>query len=468
MSLERRLAYLRTTTFRLTLLSAALFASAAGLIVFYVYGATANTLAAQTNRALAAEIEDLSGSFRAGGGPNALNREIVRRTLAGDEFLYLFAYESGRRISGNLNALPDGFGEDGESVPFEYGRSTVGGEGVETRIARGTIRSFPGGYRLLVGRDVTEDERVVGGVARVAWTATGFIVALGLATGALVSWRFSRRLESLNEVARDVMGGDFKRRAPRNFSGDELDSLAGNLNEMLDRIERLMSAMRYAGDAVAHDLRSPLTRLKSRLEDTLRSSADGSEESVRLALEDADQLLTTFNAVLRLSRLEAGERRTEHVKLDPAPLARDLGELYEPVCEDAGLRFTMQIADGLTIRGDISLVSQAVANLLDNAVKYTPAGGEVTLAVRRRPGDQVEISVADTGPGIPPHERERVVLRFVRLEESRSAPGSGLGLSLVQAVADQHGATLEFTDTLGCKTGQAPGLKAALVFPSAA
>jgi signal transduction histidine kinase len=467
MSLERRLAYLRTTTFRLTLLSAALFASAAGLIVFYVYGATANTLAAQANRALSAEIEDLAGSFRAG-GPNALNREIVRRSLGGEEFLYLFAYESGRRISGNLNALPDDFAIDAEPARFEYGRAAGEGEGVETRIARGAVRAFSGGYRLLVALDVTEDERVVGGVARVAWTATVLIVALGLATGAFVSWRFSLRLESLNAVARDVMGGDFKRRAPRNHSGDELDSLAGSLNEMLDRIERLMSAMRYAGDSVAHDLRSPLTRLKSRLEDTLRSSGEGSRESVRLALEDADQLLTTFNAVLRLSRLEAGEQRTEHVRLDPAPLARDLAELYEPVCEDAGLRFQAEIAGGLSIRADASLLSQAVANLLDNAIKYTPTGGAVTLAVRKRQGDLVEIAVTDTGPGIPAHERERVVLRFVRLEESRTAPGSGLGLSLVQAVADLHGAALEFSDAPGSGSDESPGLKAAIVLQSAA
>jgi signal transduction histidine kinase len=329
------------------------------------------------------------------------------------------------------------------------------------------LRSFPGGYRLLVGRDVTEDERVVDRVAREAWTATFLIVILGVITGAFMSWRFSLRLEALNAVARDVMGGDFERRAPRNFSGDELDSLAGNLNEMLDRIERLMASMRYAGDSVAHDLRSPLTRLKSRLEDTLRTAGAESRQSITEALEDADQLLATFNAVLRLSRLEAGEQRTEHVKLDPAPLIHDLAELYEPVCEDAGLSFTADIASGLTIRADRSLVSQAVANLLDNAVKYTPSGGAITLAVRRRPADQVEISVADTGPGIPKHERERVRLRFVRLEESRSAPGSGLGLSLVQAIADLHGAALELADAPGRAPDQSPGLMASIVFPKA-
>jgi signal transduction histidine kinase len=466
MNLGRRLAYLRTTTFRLTLLSAMLFASAAGLIVFYVYGATANTLAIQTNRALTAEIEDLEGSFRAG-GPTVLNREVIRRSIAGEGFLYLLAYENGRLMSGNLTALPEELSVDGEPARFAYTGDAVSAEGAEGRSARGVIRSFPGGYRLLVARDVSDDERVVARVARVAWTATGFIVALGLATGAFLSWRFSLRLEALNAVARDVMGGDFNRRAPRNYSGDELDSLAGNLNEMLDRIERLMTSMRYAGDSVAHDLRSPLTRLKSRLEATLRSSDEDMRESVLQALEDADGLLATFNAVLRLSRLEAGEQRTEHVRLDPAPLMHDLAELYEPVCEDAGLSFGADIASGLTIRADRSLVSQAVANLLDNAVKYTPSGGSVSLTVRAPDPDHVEICVADTGPGIPAHERERVKLRFVRLEESRSAPGSGLGLSLVQAVADLHGAVFELRDAPNRAPGETPGLAAAIIFPKA-
>jgi signal transduction histidine kinase len=224
--------------------------------------------------------------------------------------------------------------------------------------------------------------------------------------------------------------------------------------------------MRYAGDSVAHDLRSPLTRLRSRLEDTLRSSDSDAHESVRQALEDADELLATFNAVLRLSRLESGEQRTEHVRLDPAPLVHDLAELYEPVCEDAGLAFTADVAAGLRIRADGSLVSQAVANLLDNAVKYTPSGGAVALALRRRDGDQVEISVTDTGPGVPAHERERVVQRFVRLEASRSKPGSGLGLSLVQAVADLHGATFELRDAP--PDGDSPGLAASIIFPKAA
>ena len=463
MSLERRLAYLRTTTFRLTLLSAALFALAAGLIVIYLYGATAGALAGQVDRALAAEIDDLAGAFRSG-GPNTLNREVVRRSLVGDEDLYLFAYENGRRISGNLDALPPEIAVDAEPSRFAYERPVRGETTAEDRGARGAIVALPGGFLLLVGRDVNEDERVVDRVAREAWTATGFILALGLLTGGFVSWRFSRRLEALNAVARDVMAGDFKRRAPRNESGDELDALAGNFNAMLDRIERLMTSMRYAGDSLAHDLRSPLTRLRSRLDDALRSDAKEPRETIEQAIEDADQLLSTFNAVLRLARLEAGEQRAALVRIDPADIVRDLGELYEPVCDEAGLGFRMTITDGLRIRADRSLVSQAIANLLDNAVKYTPSGGAVELGVRSR-GDGVELWVADTGTGIPAHERERVRQRFVRLEESRTAPGSGLGLSLVQAVADLHSAEFQLSDNP--LAAPAPGLRASIVFAGA-
>ncbi|MGD2133748.1 MAG: HAMP domain-containing sensor histidine kinase [Maricaulaceae bacterium] len=473
-----RAAYLRTTTFRLTVLSAALFAAAAGLIVFYVYGATANTLAGQTNRALESEVGDLQGSFRMPGGPNALNQEVVRRSFS-DEFLYIFAHETGGHFSGNLDAMPAALEVDAEPSEFEYARAGEEGEPAEVRTARGMIVSFDGGYRLLVARDVTEDVRVVDRVAREAWTATVFIVILGLVTGGFLSWRFSSRLEDLNAVARDVMAGDLRRRAPRNYSGDELDALAGNLNEMLDRIERLMASMRYAGDAVAHDLRSPLTRLRNRLEASLREVEGEAKETIESTIEDADVLLSTFNSVLRLSRLESGEQRAELVRLDLSEVASDVAELYEPACEDAGLDFRVDIASGLYVRADRTLVSQALANLMDNAVKYTPEGGAVTLAARRIAPDRVELSVADTGPGIPDFERARVRQRFVRLEASRSEPGTGLGLSLVEAVAKIHGAEFiledaapESDESESDESGadepdrENRGLRAALIFPA--
>lgn len=461
---ERLPAFLRTTTFRLTVLSAALFAASAAFIVYYVYSATARALASQTDRAIMAEIDEFKAKFRAG-GPNRLNQEVIRRRFTNEGALYLLTYGAGRQISGNLNALPEGLEPDGDAARFEYGRESADGEEIEYRRARGVLVELSGGYQLLVGRDVHEDELVVGRVARSAWTAAGLIIVLGLLTGAVVSRRFASRLEGLNAVARDVRAGDLKRRATRDGSGDELDALSQNLNEMLDRIERLMLAMRHAGDSVAHDLRSPLTRMRARLETALLSATGETEETLRSALADAEELLATFNAVLRVARLESGEQRGEFVVLDPGLLVADLAELYEPVCEEAGLDFVTEIAEGLRVRADRSLVSQAVANLLDNAVKYTLEGGAVALRVRQRSTGRVEISVTDTGPGIPEADRARVVQRFVRLEASRSAPGSGLGLSLVQAVADMHGARFELDDGPGSTSGEGAGLRAAVVFP---
>jgi len=466
MILKRLPAFLRTTTFRLTILSAGLFAASAALIVFYIYNSTARALALQTDRAIAVEVSEFSAKFSAA-GPNGLNQEVIRRRFSNEGSLYSFAYATGRLISGNLDPLPDDIQADGKVVRFTYAREVGASGEVELRRARGALNALPGGYVLLVGRDVHEDEMVVARVARQTWTATGLILILGLLTGAFISRRFSSRLDGLNAVARDVMAGDLKRRAPRNHTGDELDTLSQNLNAMLDRIERLMLSMRHAGDAVAHDLRSPLTRLRARLESALLTNDADPKEVIQTALGDADELLTTFNAVLRLARLEAGEQRSELVDVELGPLIADLAELYEPACEDAGLEMLCEIEADRVVRADASLISQAVSNLLDNAVKYTPEGGAIAVRVRRRSSGRIEISITDTGHGIPAEDRERVVQRFVRLEVSRSAPGSGLGLSLVQAIAELHGARLELEDGPGSTDGEGFGLRVALIFPKA-
>jgi signal transduction histidine kinase len=455
-------AFLRTTTFRLTVLAALLFAASSGLILFYVYGATARALRAQTDRTLRAELASVTEDYPKF-GVNGLNRAVSVRSSDAEDFLYVLAYADGRPISGNLNSLPSGFETGDEAVVFEYGRQIADGE-VETRRARGVVREFPGGFVLLVGQDVEEDALIVRRIANEAWTAAGLVLLLGAATGAFLSHRFALRVDALNAVARDVMHGDLERRAPRNNTNDELDTLSANLNEMLDRISGLMASMRSAGDSIAHDLRTPLTRMRNRLEASLASDEDR-EEVLHEVLGEADDLLKTFNAVLRISRLEAGERRGKLVLLDPADVARDLGELYDAVCEDQHIELIVEIADGLQIRGDRAMLSQAFANLLDNAVKYTPADGAIALRVRKTRNGEAEISVTDTGPGIPAEERDRAKQRFVRLEKSRNEPGSGLGLSLVQAVADVHGATFLLEDGPGSTSGEGAGLRAAMVFP---
>ncbi|WP_298913665.1 HAMP domain-containing sensor histidine kinase [uncultured Algimonas sp.] len=322
---------------------------------------------------------------------------------------------------------------------------------------------------LMVGRDIEPILRS-GERMRAAITTSSLIaVLLGILSSIFVARRFARRVDSLNKLARDVQAGHLDRRAPRTYSEDEMDRLAGHLNGMLDHIDRLMQAMRYAGDSVAHDLRTPLTRLRTRLETAAVEAGEGRESDVLYAAAaDADELLGTFDAVLRIARLEAGERRELLQPLDPKPVLDDLAELYEPACEDAGLTFSHDIGSGLTILADRGLLSQAVSNLLENAIKYAGGGGgtHIALIARKGPRGQVEIAVADDGPGIPAFERERVRERFVRLDKSRTLPGSGLGLALVDAVAELHQAELRLDAGLGT-TDEQPGLSVQLIFPKA-
>jgi signal transduction histidine kinase len=253
-------------------------------------------------------------------------------------------------------------------------------------------------------------------------------------------------------------------------SGDEYDELAAGLNDMLDRLERSVGGLRHAGDAIAHDLRSPLTRLRARLEAALIEAEAGRKDAkaaLHQALEDADGVLRTFSAVLAIARLEAAGDAPGQTLFDASELARSVAELYEPLCEDKGLDFGVEAPANLPLKGNREFVAQAIANILDNAVKYTPSGGAVMLRVRRRSSGDIEISVTDTGPGIPVADRARVVERFVRLENSRNEPGAGLGLSLVSAVAGSHRGHLDLDEGPGAVDGGGPGLRVALVFPPA-
>jgi signal transduction histidine kinase len=273
--------------------------------------------------------------------------------------------------------------------------------------------------------------------------------------------------EGLSNTAREVMAGDLSRRAPVRGSGDEFDELAGSMNAMLDRLEQLMQTTRTAGDAIAHDLRSPLTRFRQKLEVALEKPADstGDREALRNALDEADRLLDMFSAVLKLARVEAaGNWRFERV--DVSEILRELVEFYEPAAEEQGRTLKGYIADGLNLNGEVGLFTQAVSNLIENALKYTPEGGHVEVRAVRRPDGRIEIDVLDDGPGVPPVERDRVLERFVRLETARTTPGVGLGLSLVAAVARLHHGGLHLRDGLG--DGERKGLGAALVLPAMA
>ena len=455
----------RTTPFRLTLMFLAVFLLAAAALLFYIYAVTAGEVTRRADREISAEMRSLETVYRQG-GVNALNQEVIERTADGRPFLYLLSDASGARITGTIATSPFGAGETGWKQFPVTGTDPNGA--VVRQPARGEQVTLPTGERLLVGADIGQAEFFVVKIVRALQGAGALMLLLGLGGGLLVSRNVSRAMAGLNAVVTAVRNGDLRARARVRGARDEFDELAEGLNDMLDRLERSMAGLRHAGDAIAHDLRSPLTRLRTRLEVAMIDVEAGKGDpkaALAQALEDAEGVLRTFSAVLAIARLQAAGPAPDPATFDPAELAADVAELYEPVCEEKGLEFRAELTPQLVARGNREFVAQAVANLLDNAVKYTPAGGAVVLRVRRRSSGELEFSVTDTGPGVPESERARIVQRFVRLENSRHLPGAGLGLSLVAAVAESHRGRLEIDEGPGSVGGSGPGLRVALVLP---
>jgi len=459
----------RTTPFRLTLLFLALFAAAASLFLAYIYIATAGEVAVRTDERVSREMTSLEAVHREGGLP-ALNQAVIERASVDHPMLYLLMTPDGVTVSGSIAKSPvRDFAGEPKWASFTLTDKDPDGA-VVRQSARGLEERLPDRWRLFVGADVGESEFYVNRILRAVWGAGALMVVLGLAGGLLISRDVSRSMASLNGVIDRARGGDLHARADVRGSGDEYDELAAGLNDMLDRLERSVGGLRHAGDAIAHDLRSPLTRLRARLEAAMIDADAGrtdAKAALHQALEDADGVLRTFTAVLAIARLEAVADAPGQTSFDPADLTRSVAELYEPLCEEKGLEFELETQEGLALKANREFVAQALANILDNAVKYTPPGGAIMTRVRRRSSGDLELSVTDTGPGIPPEDRDRVVERFVRLENSRNAPGAGLGLSLVAAVARAHRGRLDLDEGPGAVDGSGPGLRVALVFPIA-
>jgi signal transduction histidine kinase len=465
MRIKRLPALVRTTTFRLALLYSSVFILFAGVLLAYLYSETAGYLARQADSELNAEFQELSAAYR-GGGLDRLNQAVTERSSARGKFFYLLQNADGDKISGDFDVLPAAAPSAAQvvDVGFEYVARTPEGE-ASRRSAEGRISRLSGGGVLLVAYDVGELGEVNRRVTTVVWRSAAVGFVLSLIGGVVISRSAARRAELLARTTEDVMTGDLSRRAPVLGSGDEFDRLSEQINAMLAKLERLVISSRSAGDSIAHDLRSPLTRLRNRLEGGLKETAP---EAQRAALErsigDVDGVLDTFSAILRLSRVQAGASGSFR-RLAAASITDELAELYEPVCEEAGLTFDYASSPQLFISADRDLIAQALANLLDNAVKYTPVPGTVRLLVRRTSLGEVELAVVNSGPGVPPEDRERVIERFVRLEQSRTLPGSGLGLSLAAAVAEAHRGRLSLSD--GDGGPDAPGLTASLILPGA-
>jgi len=445
----------RTSTFQLTVLYAVMLAISTVAVAMFLYWSTIGFLQRQTDSTIEVEITGLREQYRVL-GLSGLSSVIRNRIRSGDDpqALYLFADRSLRPLAGNMNQWPELVSRDAGWYGFAHQHNG------STTAARARVLALPEGLVLLVGRDISDLDRLLRLVITAFSWGTGLVIILALAGGLIMSSQVLRRIESINSTTRSIVTGDLHRRVPTRGTQDEFDQLAGNLNRMLDQIEQLMSNIRHVGDSIAHDLRTPLTRLRHSLEvATLSGDVGHMRERVHAAIEDADQLLATFSALLRIARLESGSYANKRESVPLAKLTTDAIELYEAAAEARNLEVTSSLECEDEVSGDRDLIFQLIVNLLDNALKYTPNGGSIHLALDRSDA-MLSISVADSGPGIPADLLGRVTDRFYRIDASRQQPGSGLGLALVQAVVDHHGARLTFADN-------GPGLRVSVAFPVA-
>jgi signal transduction histidine kinase len=456
---------LRTTAFQLTLAYLLIFILFAVSLLGYFALNTRRLITEQITRTVNTEIGRLREQYNEA-GIRGLVLVLDLRSRRPGSSLYLVTTPTGEGLAGNVGSLEPGVLDHPGWLETSY-RRIEAPDGVEHR-ALVQVVELPGGFRLLVGRDLEERERIYGIISNAGRWSFALVVVLGLAGGFFVSRRVLKRIDAMTDTANTIMAGDLGGRLPIAGTGDELDRLAGNVNAMLERIEALMRGLKEVTDNIAHDLKTPLTRMRNRCEQALRGEQG---RDYRAALEstiaESDDLIRTFDALLMIARAESGQARGNMDEFDAAEIARDVGELYEPLAEQKGLVLKIDAPAPAGVRGNRELVSQALANLVDNAIKYAgPDASKINGAAAEilvkagADGERITLSVADRGPGIPEADRGRVVERFVRLEQSRSEPGSGLGLSLASAVARLHGGELRLEDNR-------PGLRSIIALPRA-
>lgn len=459
----------RTTAVKLSLVYLAVFAGLAVFLIGYIAYNTSALLTSQLDETIDAEIRGLAEQYETG-GLRRLSRAVEGRANVPGASLYLLTDVSGNRIAGNVGDVPSNVlrAATGVPVPVPYQRFATGEDerrGDEARRALVRVYVLPGGFRLLVGRDLAEQERFRAVVFEAVRVAVVVVILLALATWVFVNHRVLKRIDAIAETSRRIMGGNLSERIPVAGSGDEFDRLAESLNAMLVRIDDLMRGLKEVSDDIAHDLKTPLNRLRARLEAALRSGGSAEDLGVEIGatIEDCDDLIRTFDALLLIARAEANATATSFVPLDLADLVADMGELYEAVAEEEGVTLSVAVARPVPVTGSRELLGRVVANLLDNALKYgRPDAGEARIGLTLSTGGgEAVLAVSDNGAGISAADRGRVMRRFVRLDSSRSAPGSGLGLSLVQAVVSMHRGRIELGD------GE-PGLVVRLYLPLAA
>jgi signal transduction histidine kinase len=464
---SRFLMLYKNTAVRLSAVYLLLFSACAALLIFYVTSISETQLQSRMKDSISNEVVELDEVYSEG-GIAALLKLLERRSHQPGANLYVIAGPNGEILAGNVGALQPGVleQEGWSDRPFLYERY---GETArkDQHAAIAHVFAFDNGLRILVGRDLGEPEN-----ARLL-VRQALMLALGImGIGALIIWfaigrNALRRIDRTSVAAQKIMDGDLSERLPVTGAGDEFDRLSGSLNAMLARMERLNEGLRQVSDNIAHDLKIPLTRLRNKAENAL--GGDREQQEYRAALEDviseSDQLIRTFNALLMISRVEAGSAAAEMTDLDLSAIAAEFAELYEPVAEDEHLLLKRSIEPGVVIRGNRELVGQAISNLVDNAIKYAenPDNPVIEISVVKT-DDLIRLTVADHGAGVPEDKYDDVVKRFYRLDESRSKPGTGLGLALAVAVMELHGGRIALSPTEPGRTDNR-GLAVNMLFP---
>ncbi|WP_407275758.1 ATP-binding protein [Halothiobacillus sp. DCM-1] len=462
---RRRLARLwRTSVFRLAVLFALAFSLVVAISLAIVYWLSSQYILGQMDASLQAEIQRLQTDTDEADADGLAGQIAEHLRHAGKQGrLYLLTDAAQRIRAGNLLAWPPGL-VCGEAIEFSDQSPILppalraDDADVQARILSTPLKS---GGCLLVGQALVEEEGFTDHTGYLLSWAVGIITLLSLLGGGWMGLAVLRRIDVITDTARQIMAGEFSRRIPDTGHGDEFSELSARLNQMLNRIDELMAGMRSVTDHIAHDLRSPLTRLRNRLEISLTQNRPSEEyrEAMRQALDDADQLLGLFNTLIAIAQAEAGVRREHFAPVDLSVLLADLVELYQWAAEDRGLHLTARIEPGVQRLASRGLLTQAIVNLLENALHHLPAGSRVEIGLSRT-AEQITLTVSDNGPGIPDAaDRLRVLERFVRLDAARSTPGSGLGLSLVRAAMHEHGGQVTLEDNH-------PGLKVVLILPT--
>lgn len=438
--------FVHSSAFRLTLLYAVLFGASVITLLIFIYFAAISEMESQIKSNISIQLADLSRKFITQGERETAATIRARLDKEKEKLsIYLLLDRKWNVVAGNIDRWPGGNPATSEWITFPLYRDDIPQDKWPSVMARNS--TLPGGYILLVGYKLTSLERAQEVMVRVMAVSSGVILVLAVMGGMFLSHAIRKKLERINTACARVMSGELKERVAVSGSGDEFDNLAENFNAMLNRIEELIDGIKDISSNIAHDLRTPLGRLRGRLEEMARHASESPslKGNLHIALNDIDNLTQTFNAILRISQAEIGAGKEQFTPVNLSNLIKDVVDLYEPLAEEKMLSLMTEIESDVNIFGDKPLLTQAIANLVDNGVKYTPAQGTLRLTLKTV-NSRPHLWIVDSGMGIPPEFYGKITEKFFRLEKSRHLPGNGLGLSLASAAFKLHEADMQFED----------------------